>query len=186
MPLKTLRAVALFAIFLSACAPTLTAPPAERPQPRSTAEIAFITDVLNGLQKQSIAEDREYCGYLGLLPSGDFAISPPNRGDTSGCTPDAPPANLRLIASYHSHAAYAPQYDSEIPSTDDLRGDISEGVDGYISTPGGRLWYSDGTRQLVVLLCGPKCIIFDPAFRSSPDDPQQTRYTLAELARRQE
>ena len=156
----------------------------ERPQPQSAAEIAFIKVELNALQPRSIAENREYCGYLGLDLTGRFAVSPPKRGSLDGCTPDDPPASLRLIASYHTHAAYSYDYDSEAPSPDDLMGDIAEGVDGYIATPGGRVWFNDVAAQTAILLCDINCIFADPRYIPDPDYPIANRYSLAALRAR--
>ncbi len=151
----------------------------------SPAEVSFMKAQLNALQPRSIAEDREYCGYLGTLPNGDFAISPPKRGAPAGCTPNTPPANLRIIASYHTHAAYAPRYDSEVPSATDLEGDISEGINGYVSTPGGRLWFTDGAARSTLQICGAGCLSADPRFRPERDNPVRQSYTLAGLRQRQ-
>jgi len=159
-------------------------PEAPRPQQRPAGEVAFIKAQLNALQPRSIAENREYCGYLGLTPAGAYAISPPVRGDGSGCRPDNPPESLRIIASYHTHAAYAPRYDSEAPSAQDVEGDISEGVNGYISTPGGRLWFVDGRAQEAVLLCGLDCVASDPRFQPDADFPIRTIFTLSALRAR--
>ncbi len=157
--------------------------PSPQPQPRSAAEVAFIKAQLNAIQPRSIAEDREYCGYLGQLPNGDFTISGPKRGAPAGCTPDNPPATMRIIASYHTHAAYAPSYDSEVPSATDLEGDIQEGINGYVSTPGGRLWFTDGAARSTVQLCGIGCLVADPRFRPEPTPVQQS-YSLATLRQR--
>ncbi len=155
------------------------------PRPRSAAEVAFIKAKLNAIQPRSIVEDREYCGYLGTLPNGDFAISGPKRGAPAGCTPDNPPADLRIIASYHTHAAYAPRFDSEVPSATDLEGDISEGINGYVSTPGGRVWYSDSAARSTTQICGIGCVAADPRFRPDQDRPVQQSYSLAALRQRQ-
>lgn len=158
--------------------------PKRQPQPRTNAEVAFMKAQMSALQPRSIAEDREYCGYLGRLANGDFAISPPKRGQPAGCTPNNPPSNMRVIASYHTHAAYAPRYDSEVPSSTDLEGDISEGINGYVSTPGGRLWFTDGAAQSTTQICGIGCLAADPRFKPEPNPVRQT-YTLADLRQRQ-
>ena len=160
-------------------------PPSLQPRPQSAAEVAFIKARLNAIQPRSIAEDREYCGYLGTLPNGDFAISPPKRGAPAGCTPNNPPANMRIIASYHTHAAYAPRYDSEVPSATDLEGDIQEGINGYVSTPGGRLWYTDGAARSTTQVCGVGCLAADPRFRPEHTNPVGQTYSLAALRLRQ-
>lgn len=156
----------------------------ERPQPQSAAEISFIKSTLNALQPRSIAENREYCGYLGLDASGAFAVSPPKRGGLDGCMPNDPPAGLQLLASYHTHAAYQFEYDSETPSIDDLEADIAEGVDGYIATPGGRVWYNDALGRQAVLLCDINCITADPQFRPDPDFPIASLYSIQALRMR--
>ncbi len=166
---------------LTACSPMPQSPPL---QPQSAAEIAYIKTRLNVLQRRSITENREYCGYLGLTPAGDFAISPPQRGSLDGCTPDTPPDGLSLLASYHTHAAYSPDYDSEAPSVDDLIGDIGEGVNGYVATPGGRLWYNDASARQAILLCGAGCLAADPAFQPDPAYPVFSPLTLAALRAR--
>jgi len=156
----------------------------ERLQPQSAAEITFIKAELNALQPRSIAENREFCGYMGLNPAGEFAISPSKRGSLDGCTPNDPPASLRLIASYHTHAAYSYDYDSETPSPDDLMGDIAEGVDGYIATPGGRVWFNDAAARTAILLCDLNCIFADPHFQPDPYYPVANRYSLRALIAR--
>jgi len=155
------------------------------PRPRAAGEVAFVKAGLNALQQRSIAENREYCGYLGKTLTGTLALSPARRGDVSGCTPDEPPAGLRLLASYHTHAAYAFAYDSEVPSSDDLEGDMAEGVNGYVATPGGRLWFIDAAIGRAILLCGPGCVAADPRFEPDPAFPVRNSYSLAELRVRQ-
>ena len=156
-----------------------------QPRPGRAAEIAFIKAQLDALQPRSIAENREYCGYLGVTHAGEFAISPAKRGDESGCTPDDPPPGLQPLASYHTHAAFASTYDSEVPSSNDLEGDIAERVNGYVSTPGGRLWFNDAAAGRAILLCGLGCVVADPRFEPDPAWPVRQSYTLAELRTRQ-
>lgn len=168
----------------SATSPATAQAPAV-PQPPSAAEVAFMKARFSAIQPRSIAEDREYCGYLGRLPNGDFAISGPKRGAPAGCTPDNPPADLRVIASYHTHAAYAPRYDSEVPSATDLEGDFAEGINGYVATPGGRLWFNDRGSRSTAQLCGVGCLPSDPRFQPERAHPVQQSYSLAGLRQRQ-
>ncbi len=100
--------------------------------------------------------------------------------------PDDPPYDLELIASYHTHAAYSYDYDSEVPSDDDIEGDIYEGVNGYISTPGGRLWFVDSRARAVILLCGVSCVYADPNYEEDWELPVDNRYSLDDLRYRQE
>lgn len=55
--------------------------------------------------------------------------------------------------------------DIEVPSLEDMIGDIEEGIDGYIETPGGRLWFNDARARRVTLLCGSECVASDRWFR---------------------
>jgi len=156
-----------------------------QPQPRTSAEVAFMKAQMAAIQPRSISENREYCGYFGTLPNGDFTVTPAKRGAPAGCTPPNPPANMRVLASYHTHAAYAPRFDSEVPSATDLEGDIAEGINGYIATPGGRLWFSDGAAQKTYQLCGVGCLPSDPRFQPEIRNPVRQSYTLAGLRQRQ-
>jgi hypothetical protein len=36
-----------------------------------------------------------------------------------------------------------------------MLGDMEEGVNGYVATPGGRFWYIDGDRGVATQICGP-------------------------------
>ena len=40
----------------------------------------------------------------------------------------------------------------ELPSTGDLESDMDEGVDGFLSTPGGRFWFIDTIDEVVIML----------------------------------
>lgn len=148
---------------------------------QDTAESALARAVLSQLQPLSIAENREYCGYLGLDDAGRLVASAATPGDESSCLADDP-ANITVItASYHTHAAYSPDYDSEIPSGDDVEGDEAEGIDGYVSTPGGRFWYIDTTDDVLSQLCGIGCLPSDPAFVPGDFGPIAQSYTFQEL-----
>ncbi len=178
-----------FFLLLSAC---ISAPAIFEPErssapvaPQSGAEIRFIKAALDPLQARSIAEDREYCGYLGLAADGALAITPPKQGNLDSCTPPDPPAGFRPIASYHTHAAYSYDYDSEIPSAEDLEGDMLEQVNGYVATPGGRLWFNDANAGETRLICGLGCLTSDPRFLPDPAYPVGNAYTLGALWGRQ-
>ena len=158
--------------------------PATVPEPHNSAEAEFITGQLNALQPRSITENREYCGYVGLNPAGEYAITLPVRGNNAGCTPNIPPASLRITASYHTHAAYAPRYDSEAPSAQDVEGDISEGINGYVSPPGGRVWFVNSRARQAELLCGLGCVVADPRFQPDPEYPILNIFTLGQLRAR--
>lgn len=153
-----------------------------RPAVQSAEEIAFAKEILNALQLKSIEKNREYCGYIGLDTMEGFEASKPTKGRKGSCVAKAVSDDFNLIASFHTHGAYMEKYDSEIPSYDDLSSDIEEGVDGYISTPGGRLWFSDSRKEEVRLLCGQNCLIADPNYQAEADLNISKSYTLDQLA----
>ena len=120
---------------------------------------------LDALQHTSIAENREYCGYLGVDASGQVAATPAVPGTVDSCLPVDPPAAFEIYASYHTHGAYSPDEDSEVPSYEDLQGDIEEGVDGYIATP-GQLWAWFCTTSVLARALG--LAPFKDVFRGDP------------------
>lgn len=185
----------LLLAFLASCGVTIASQktvnallvgnPPVRAQAHSGAEAAFVTSFLNALQPRSFAESREYCGYIGLNSAGAYVATPAVRGDEASCTlPDASP-KIRLLASYHTHGAYSPKFDNEVPSYEDLEGDILDQLDGYVSTPGGRIWYNVAATGRATLLCGLNCVARDSNFTPDPDFPVGKHYTVAQLHARQ-
>ena len=168
---------------LSAC-DWMVASESERSQPRSDAEVDFAKAVLNELQQQSFDQDREYCGFIGLDEEGEFIATDPIRGEKDGCQPEEPDADIDILASYHTHAAFSEGFDSERPSTDDLEADIEEGIDGYVATPGGRLWLNDAAVQQTRMLCGSFCLIHDSRYEPFEDLPLRSIYSLDQLRER--
>lgn len=154
----------------------------ERLAVRTDAEIAFVTQVLNDLQPKSIAQHREYCGLIGIAPDGTFVATRPRRGRMASCLPPDPRwVPMRVIASYHTHGAADPDYYSEIPSFDDMRTDIADNTDGYVATPGGRLWYVDTRARVANQLCGLGCLVSDPNHVEDPNLVVQPSYDLLQL-----
>lgn len=143
---------------------------------------AFATSVLNDLQPASITESREYCGYIFVTDEGQLAATQAARGGEDYCDLPFPADNT--LASYHTHGGYSDEYDNEVPSVDDLLGDFEAKIDGYVGTPGGRVWLVDFETRSTRQLCGVRCIISDP-----DDDPEaagfiRQSYTLEELRER--
>lgn len=93
---------------------------------------------ISELQSRSFAENREYCGYIGLMPDGTYMATEVTRGTSDSCLSRGDESRfVEVTASFHTHAGYNPDADSEVPSVEDLAGDIDEGVNGYVATPGG-------------------------------------------------
>lgn len=148
---------------------------------QSAEEDALIRATFAELNPRSIAENVEYCGYVGFTAEGELAISQPTRGDASSCLSDDP-ANLELIvASYHTHAAFSRDYDSELPSGADMEGDEDEGIDGWVATPGGRLWYIDTETMETYQVCGIGCLPSDPNFIAGDSGLIEQSYSYDDL-----
>ena len=117
------------------------------------------------IQPWSIRENVEYCGYIGYDRSGQLTATKAARGDMVSCEIPVEPEGFRVIASYHTHAGYDPSMDSEVPSIDDLKSDFDERINGYIATPGGRVWLFILDENAAHQLCGISCIQADAKFR---------------------
>lgn len=85
------------------------------------------------------------------------------------------------VASYHTHGAFEYETPAKFPSVSDLEADEAEGVDGYITTPGGRLWYVDGVDQIASQMCGIGRLTQDPNFEAGLDGELLISYTIDEL-----
>lgn len=163
--------------FLLAAALGLAAPA----NAQSQDEIEFAQRVLGSLQEPSFAANREYCGTIGITAEGRLVASQARRGGRDGCRPRDPQGAAEIIASYHTHAAYEPDADSELPSVDDVYSDMDEGIDGYLATPGGRFWFIDGQTGSVRQICGAGCLPSDPSFVPGQFGTIRKRYTLDQL-----
>ena len=148
---------------------------------QDTAEVTLVKGIFATLQPVSISENVEYCGYVGFDASGALAFSQPTRGDEGSCGPEDP-VNLDVItASYHTHGGHSHDYYNEVPSGEDMEGDEEEGIDGYVATPGGRLWYIDSSDMIASQLCGIGCVPADPLFRTGENGLIKQSYTYDDL-----
>lgn len=151
---------------------------------QTSDEIAFARGLLNSLQEKSFEERREYCGYIGYLEDGSLAATKPRPGREASCLIWRWPRKIDVVASYHTHANFDPQYYNETPSVEDVLGDGAAGIDGYVATPGGRFWYVDGETGSIRQLCSPGCMKVDPDFVAGVEGPVRRQYTFEELTRR--
>lgn len=153
------------------------------PNPPEAAAAAFARSFLDELQRVSIRDQREYCGYFIVNPDGSFAASPAVRGTFASCDysiPDDP----RIFASYHTHGSFSIAYDNEVPSVADLESDFDFGMDGYISTPGGRIWHVDYATRTARQVCGLGCVYRDPIWRPVEEGNVAQVYTVNSLMAR--
>ena len=133
------------------------------------AELAFVLDLFRDLNPKSIRQNAEYCGYLGKSDTGKYLRTAHAKGTEAGCRLPRWPRTFTVIASYHTHSTYSTEYESEIPSALDFESDRANEIDGYIATPGGRLWFLDSDSQIARQVCGIGCLPADPNF--VPDPP---------------
>lgn len=149
---------------------------------QDAAHRKFIIHLMNRLQAPSFAASVEYCGYLGYTRTGKLTSGPITEGNLDTCAP-VWPEHLEVVASFHTHGGFTHAHYSEVPSAQDLRGDIAEEIDGWIATPGGRLWFVDHARSLARQICGIGCLKQDPRFIPRNQGPVATQYTLDKLVR---
>jgi hypothetical protein len=114
---------------------------------RFTAQDGAAYYVLNRINPRSVAENREYGGYVYRNPDGSFSSTAPVKGTPNSVLlppiSSVIPASSRVRASYHTHAGPDPRYDNENFSPVDIAADIEFGLDGYLGTPGGLFRFHD-------------------------------------------
>lgn len=144
-------------------------------------EVALVKSVFAKLQLISIRQNRELCGYIGFNAGGDLIASRASLGEEGSCQPTDPEDIDLITASYHTHGAFSPDYVNEVPSVEDIESDADEGIDGYVATPGGRLWFVDTEAMSIEQLCGLGCLMQDPSFVPGRDGPIADYYRYDEL-----
>jgi hypothetical protein len=177
--------MALKSSFIAPVAFTLAACQLEEPEIFEAApglsEVEFAKATLNSLQVMSFENNREFCGYIVRTPDGTLAATTANQGRISSCRADSPSDDHLIVASYHTHGAFENYTPAEFPSMGDVLADEDEGIDGYVSTPGGRLWYVDGAELIVSQICGVGCLTKDPNFEAGLDGDIKVSYSIDEL-----
>jgi len=150
---------------------------------QSREEVEFVKDLFERLQPRSFDKRREYCGFIGHDPQGRLIASDPRPGQRDSCQLDWP-HGMTVIANYHTHGAFDFAYHNELPSDTDMLIDQSLGVNGWIATPGGRLWYVDSERMVAKQVCGVGCLPIAPNFYKSQAGEIAKGYTYDELVER--
>jgi hypothetical protein len=135
---------------------------------QSPEEIALFQATFAQLQPTSFEDRREYCGYVGINDAGELTISGVARGRRNSCLADDPDDLAVIYASFHTHGAFRGEEGDEVPSVSDIEADADEGIDGYVATPGGRLWYIDTEDMVTYQICGRGCLPQDPSFQPFP------------------
>ncbi|MEM6594266.1 MAG: DUF4329 domain-containing protein [Pseudomonadota bacterium] len=143
-------------------------------------------DTLAGIQENSFAADREYCGMLGRNAQGNIVVTRPRKGREDSCMPNSfYSESVDTLASFHTHGSHHLQADAEVPSSDDFLADEEEGVIGFVSTPGGRFWIIEPELNQVRQICGPGCLPKDPDYEPVSEGKVRNVYTLEQLLDRE-
>lgn len=146
---------------------------------------AVALQALEIAQPNSFKNNIEYCGLIGYHRSGALFFSPPVPGLINSCNPGLDPFGwTRVVATYHTHGAHTFDSDAEVPSVEDLLADFAEGTDGYIATPGGRVWHVSVKDRKAYMLCETGCVIADEAYRECEALKPAQEYTLKALRER--
>lgn len=148
---------------------------------QQASEVTLVSSIFEELQPVSFAQNVEYCGYVGFNTDGQLIASKPTRGDEGSCLADDPHYIEVITASYHTHGGHSLDYFNEVPSGEDMEGDADEGIDGYVATPGGRLWYIDSVDMIASQICGIGCLPADSAFVEGADGIIAESYSYDEL-----
>ena len=148
-------------------------------------EAAFARAHLEALQERSFRNGREYCGFFGRDKTGKMVAVKARPGSEAECTAYWPHPRITVFASYHTHGIWDGISDSEVPSVEDVEGDMADEIDGYISTPGGRFWFIDGDTGVSRQLCGERCLLTDHRYDSRAEGEVPEVLTLEELKERQ-
>ncbi|MGV6887751.1 DUF4329 domain-containing protein [Rhodophyticola sp. SM2404] len=148
---------------------------------QSAEETEFMIALMHSMNPASIQNNREICGHVLRGPNGRMTSSKISWGGPASCAslPIAP--GVEVLSSWHTHAAWAPSYDNEVPSTVDVEGDLSRGINGWVGTPGGRLWFINGQTGDMHQVCEEGCLPVDPNIGLDGNAPVAKNYTLEEL-----
>lgn len=148
---------------------------------QDNAEVTLIKALFAQINPISIRENVEYCGYIGFDDAGDLVVSAATLGEEASCLANDPADIAVITASWHTHGGHSLDYFNEVPSIEDYETDEDEGIDGYVATPGGRLWYIDTTDEMMSQICGIGCLPMDPDFRMGDNGIVAESYTYDEL-----
>lgn len=147
-------------------------------------ETAFVIGLMESMNALSIRFNREVCGYILRHPDGaHYSTTKASWGGHASCASLAVEDGAAVVSSWHTHAAWVPEYDGEVPSVQDVEGDMQLGVNGWVGTPGGRLWFVDVDTGDIRQVCSLGCLPSDPNFIGD-GDPVRKTYTLDALQQR--
>ncbi|MBC8476619.1 MAG: DUF4329 domain-containing protein [Gammaproteobacteria bacterium] len=112
-------------------------------------------NVVNGINPTSVAQNLEYGGWIYRNADSTFSAGEPKKGSVDRVNLGSPldsPSGTTTTASYHTHGAFDPIYDSEHFSIMDVTMNNIWGVDGYLGTPAGYLKYHHYVTGLITTI----------------------------------
>jgi hypothetical protein len=171
------RPAALLPALLIALAPLLAAPA----KAQSADETAFVMALMRAMNQLSVRFDREVCGFVLRDARGVYSSTKVSWGGPASCASLPLLPGVTAVSSWHTHAAWAPGYDGEVPSTQDVEGDMRMGTNGWVATPGGRLWFVEGATGDLRQVCGRGCLPVDPGFVPEEHGPVPEALSLEGL-----
>ena len=128
-------------------------------RPRFNSQQLAARQVLNEVNPKSIAQNREWGGYVYRNGDGSYSFTNAVQGPPISVLLPAPesaaPSGSVTTASYHTHAAFDPRYDNENFSPQDILSDSLFGIDGYLATPEGQFKYHNVRSGRIRTLGGP-------------------------------
>ncbi len=163
-------------------AATLLLAPAASAQDAEESE--YVQALMTSMNQLSVRFNREVCGFILQDAQGNYSSTKVSWGGEANCASLPIEPGVRPVSSWHTHAAWGLGYDGEVPSIQDVEGDMRFGVNGWIATPGGRLWYVNGTTGFITQACGRGCLPSDPDFYPEEHGPVGETYSLDGLYQR--
>lgn len=148
---------------------------------QSAGETAYVQALMRAMNQLSVRFNREVCGFVLRDPDGSYSSTKVSWGGGASCASLPLQPGVTPVSSWHTHAAWARGYDGEVPSIQDVEGDMRLGVNGWVATPGGRLWFVDGRTGTVRQICGRGCLPVDPGFVPEEHGPVPEAFSLDSL-----
>ncbi len=121
----------------------------------STAKAAAIA-AIKDINPTSIKQNIEYSGRIYYNADYNYySYTDPAKGDFESSPITGWPAGTADSGNYHTHAAYDPNYDSELFSLEDMHFNNAIGNPGYLGTPSGTIYeYNPDPSQWAVIKIG--------------------------------
>jgi RHS repeat-associated protein len=118
----------------------LTDPSGLKPGDSFCTVDAAALDAIRYINPKSIAEGREYGGWIYRKWNGSYSYDEPKRGEERSLVMPRRPFFNRTVADYHTHGAAKPGFTGyELFSSDDKDTNEQLGITGYLGTPSGKI-----------------------------------------------